>query len=161
MTAHRIPATPNLMALLCVIGGIMRGEASAGLAMQFLTVGAIVPEFGALIRAWISMEERVAGGHFWAGTPGDQDDDDDDDDAGELRSGWVRQEGRIWLWRHVGRVCTVIIPVRLHFRIRNAHALRRCRVWSPCWALSALTFPFFFALDLAASPNCVLIVPVS
>jgi hypothetical protein len=159
MTAHRTPASPNLMALLCVIGGIMRGEASAALAMQFLTVGAIVPEFGALIRAWIAMEERVAGGHFWAGTPVDQDDDDDD--AGELRSGWVRQEGRIWLWRHVGRVCTVIIPVRLHFRVRNAHALRRRRVWSPCWVISALTFPFFFALDLAASPNCALIVPVS
>jgi hypothetical protein len=127
--------------------------------MQFLTVGAIVPEFGALIRAWISMEERVAGGHFWAGAPGD--DEEDGDDTGELRSGWVRQEGRIWLWRHVGRVCTVILPVRLHFRIRNAHALRRCRVWSPQWVISALTFPFFFALDLATSPNCVLIVPVS
>jgi hypothetical protein len=159
MTAHRTPAIPNLMALLCIIGGIMRGEASAVLAMQFLTIGAIVPEFGRLIRAWLSMEERIAAGLFWDGEP--PDEDFEDEDTAELRSGWVRQEGRIWLWRHVSKVGAVIMPVRLHFRVRNAHTLRRRRVWSPSWVLPALTFSLFFALDLDASPNCALFVPGS
>ncbi len=159
MTADRTPATPNMMALLCAIGGIMRGDVSVALVMQFLTIGAIVPEFGWLIRAWLSMEERIAAGHFWAVKP--RDDDDGEGAAGELRSGWVRQEGRIWLWRHVSKACTVIIPVRLYFHVRDAHGLLRRPVWSPQWALSALTFSLFFALDLGASPNCVLFVPVS
>jgi hypothetical protein len=159
MKPDPIPATPNLMALLCIIGGIMRGEVSQALAMQFLAIGAVVPQFGWLIRAWLSAEERVANGHFWAVAPGDEDNDGAA--AADLRSGWVCQEGRVWLWRHVSKACTVIIPVRLHFRVRNAHSLRRRLVWSPRWVLSALSFSIFFALDLAESPNCALFVPVS
>jgi hypothetical protein len=159
MKPEPIPATPSLMTLLCIIGGAMRGEGPVNLGLMLLVIGTMVPEIGYLIKTWVRLEERAEAGLFWAVGP--CADDTDGESTAELRSGWVRREGRVWLWRHVTPVCTVIIPVRLHFRVRNAHSLRRGRVWSPCWVLSALSFPCFFALAVAASPNCALFVPVS
>ena len=153
-----LPATPDLMTLLCIIGGAMRGEGNVFLGMQLLLLGTMVPQFGWLIRAWIAMEEREAAGLVWVGEPCDEPDDDD---TGELRSGWVRREGRVWLWRHVSRVGMVFVPIRFVGGYRIVVMVRRAQIPAALRAVLASFQNLFFKLDLADTPNCAPIVPVS
>ena len=153
-----LPATPDLMTLLCIIGGAMRGEGTVFLGMQLLLIGTMVPRFGWLIRAWIRLQEREAAGHVWVGEPCDEPDDDAPD---ELRSGWVRQEGSVWLWRHVSRVGVVFVPIRFVGGCRIVMMVRRVRLPAVLQTVLAPFQNLFFALDLADGKNCVLFVPVS
>lgn len=158
------PATPSLMTLLCIIGEVMRGEASAALAMSFLVIGVTVPEFGWLIKTWLRMEEYAAAGHVWLGEPESEPEPEmergDEHEAG-LRSGWVRQDGPVWLWRHVTRVGAVIIPIRWFGTFRIAEFLPRGRAWAPAWSIPVTFQNFIFSLDMAAGRNCDHFVPVS
>lgn len=151
-----LPATPSLMALLCVIGGIMRGEASAALGMPFLTMGALVPQIGWLIHTWMRMEHLAASGDLCLDAPFVGDDDPE----AELCPGWVRQDGPVWLWRHVTDCCAVIVPVRWFVAFRRAEFLTRGLVWAPCWALAALSQKLFLSPGSGPTRNCVLFVPV-
>jgi hypothetical protein len=157
MKPEPIPAIPNLMVLLCIIGGIMRGEASRALAMQFLTIGAIVPQVGWLIHTWMRMEDIADLGEMNLDAPFVGDDAPE----GELRAGWLRQDGDTWLWKHVVGGYAVIIPIQMFTGVGRAEFLSRGRVWSPEWVLSPLSETSFLKPVLAASQNCALIVPGS
>ena len=55
MKSAPLPATPDMMTLLCLIGGAMRGEGNVFLGMQLLLIGTMVPQLGWLIHAWLRM----------------------------------------------------------------------------------------------------------
>jgi hypothetical protein len=142
MKAEPSPATPDLMMLMCILSGAMCGAVPPFVFMQILTAGALVPELGWVIHRWLDAEERcpkflwerLADGDI--GEPEEGFEDDDDLAAeGELRSGWVRTEGGVWLWRHVCSAGVWLIPVRWYGMMPVAAFLRRRRVCSPCWAL--------------------------
>lgn len=172
MKAAPIPPTPNLMALLCMIGGAMRGEGPVDLGLQLLLIGTQIPQFGWLLKTWLRMEEYHAAGHVWAGEWSAEDDAQDDPNLnhygdgdghagdGRLHSGWVRQEGQTWLWRHVTKVCTVIVPIRWFSAYRIAEFLPRAPVWAAGWSLPAPSQNLFFPLALAARSTCVLFVTI-
>jgi hypothetical protein len=92
----------------------MREAVPSGLYIQFLLIGAMCPRFGALIQAWLFVEERLADG-----LPTDEADFMGDDGNAELCSGWLSQEGPVWRWQHVTRFGSVLVIPILWFVERD------------------------------------------
>jgi hypothetical protein len=148
------------MTMLCRIGAGMREAVPSGLYMQFLLIGAMCPRFGALLQAWLFVEERLADG-----LPLDEADlrDADDGDA-DLCSGWLSQEGPVWRWRHVTRFGSVLIIPVLWFVGRDAFDgmpfWLSLRAGAIAGVAAVAIWGCVFCLAWLATQNCVLFVPV-
>jgi len=159
MTASRSPATPDLMALICLIGGAMRGVGQSNLLIQLMLIGTFVRPLGQAIDAWIMVEERYADREFYLSPRNDEDGWGGED---EIRKGWESKLGRVALWRHVTRFgLAVLVPIQWGDMIRTPEPPVATRGWSVVRWLSTLSFFKIFAPVLGASPPHSLIVPVS
>ncbi len=161
MTSARIPATPDLTALLCLMGGAVRGAGELQLLMTLLTIGALVPSFGMVLRFWISAEEKagcnaVESGVWFAEVDADEGEADD---IGPL---WTRERGRVLLWSHVTRFGTVmLIPMEGPWLQRIEALAAPSAAWSLSWRLAPSVFSEFSLDGLGATPNCALFVALS
>ncbi len=159
MTASRSPATPDPMALLCLIGGAVRGAAEWNLLMQLIIIANLCPAIRHALLAWLATEERYAGLEF-AEEPGVVEDGWDGPDG--MYRGFMTPKGRVVLWRHVTRFgLAVMIPVVTAGPVRLPGQLVATRCWGQGWLLAPLTFLRFFAPGLAFAPTHVLIVTIS
>ncbi len=138
MTASRSPATPDPMALLCLIGGAVRGAAEWNLLMQLIIIANLCPAIRHAMLAWLVTEERYAGLEFeeergvvedgWGGPDG-------------IYRGFMTPKGRVVLWRHVTRFgLAVMIPVVTAALDRLPNTLVPARGWSLTALLEALCF---------------------
>jgi hypothetical protein len=115
------------MTMLCRIGAGMREAMPSGVFVQFLMIGAMCPRFGALLEAWLFVEERLAGGSVL------------DEVAladGDVPSGWMSQDGPVWRWRQVTRFGSVLVIPVVWFVgrcdvVRLRGGLVRVAAWSP------------------------------
>jgi hypothetical protein len=157
MTSSPIPATPDLMTLLCIIGRTMRGMGSSNLGMQLLVIGAVCPAFGLVLRTWLDLEEHVARAPasddpWWGLDLGDGD--------GEVRSGWLSRTGPVWRWRQVTRSGSVLVMlVRWFAEPARPNGRRPGAVWAPCWGLSMPLRRFVFLAGLGVRRGPVQLVP--
>ncbi len=159
MTASNTPATSDLMALLCLIGGAVRGAGEAHLLMQLMVIGTMCRPVGHALDAWLLVEELYAEREFYESA---RDDEDGWGGEDELRAGRIERCGRVAQWRHVTRFgLAVLIPIQWGGMIR----LPEKAMSGPLWRLALLLAPvsfFKFSLDdQAATPSCDPIVPVS
>ena len=165
MKSASLPATPDRMTLLCIIGGAMRGEGNVFLGMELLLLGVMFPQFGWLVHEWLNHEEYYAARpglrERQPGYGGEDACDDEDDSDSVLRSGWVRRGGDTWLWRNVTRALIVFVPVRWTEYCDQADFLPRRRRLGSALLLSGLFSKLFFKLDLGDTRNCALFVPGS
>ena len=148
MTSPLPSATPDLMALLCVVGRAMRGVGSSRLGMQLLVIGAVWPAFGLVLRTWLDLEEHVARAPVsddpWWGL-------DREDGDGVVRSGWMSRTGPVWRWRQVTRTgCVLVMLVRWFAEQILPDGRRTAEVWAPCWGLSRLVRRLVFLGGLGA-----------
>ncbi len=164
MTSARSPATPDLMALLCLMGGAVRGAGELQLLMQLLTIGSLVPSFGLVLRAWISAEERAGcnalqSGVWFAEVEAEEGEELPGDDIGPL---WTREKGRVLLWEHVTRFGTVmLIPMEGPWLTRVEPLASPCASWRAVWRILAAVFSKFLLGGLGAGTNCVQNVAIS
>ena len=157
MTASRSPATPDPMALLCLIGGAVRGAAEWNLLMQLIIIANLCPAIRHALLAWLATEERYAGLEFaeehgvvedgWGGPDG-------------YFRGFMTPKGRVVLWRHVTRFgLAVLVPVITDSPVRLPVRPVAVQARGLSQMLGSLSFFKFLTRVLAASLNCVLIVP--
>ena len=159
MTVSRSPATPDLMALICLIGGAMRGVGQSDLLTKLVLIGTFVRPLGYAMDAWIMTEERYADREFYLSPRNDEDGWGGED---EIRPGWICKLGRVALWRHVTRFgLAVLVPIQWGDMIRKPEPPVALRGWSVARPLEGLSFFRIFAPVLGASPSLALIVPVS
>ena len=157
MSSARSSSPPDLMALLCLMGGAVRGAGELQVLMQLITIAALVPSFGLVLEAWISAEER-------AGLCADATFDDDLADGDEDEIGFVmtRQKGRMLLWQHVTRFGTVMQVLMDCSWLRRAEPLAPARAaWSVVWLLSPAVFQEFFGGGLGVAPTHALLVTIT
>ena len=159
MTASRSPATPDPMALLCLIGGAVRGAAEWNLLMQLIIIANLCPAIRHAMLAWLVTEERYAGLEFeeergvvedgWGGPDG-------------IYRGFMTPKGRVVLWRHVTRFgLAVMIPVVTAALMCPLQKQTLVRGWSRNWLLMPLAFFRIFSPGLALRRNCALFVTIS
>lgn len=163
MNPAQIFATPSLMMLMGMIGGAMREGVPVHVVMKLLLIGTLVPDIGAVLRAWLIMEEQFGDDVPWSTRP-EADQDDAEDDDGAARSGWISQSGPVWRWRHVtaGGIALVVLT-RWLFVYGSSERLTRRRVWQPAGPMlvARLSQIRDERLGLDAAPNCALFVPLS
>ncbi len=138
MTASRNPATPDPMALLCLIGGAVRAAGEWNLLMQLIIIANLCPAIRCALLAWLATEERFAGLEFA-------------EEPGIVEDGWggpdgyfparMTPKGRMVLWRHVTRFgLAVMIPVITAALIRLPNKAMPRQLCSRGDALSPLSF---------------------
>ncbi len=128
MTGSRSSATSDLMALICLIGGAVRGAGESNLLMQLLVIGAMVRPVGQALEAWLLVEELYADREFHESS---RDDEDGWEGEDELRAGWVGKGGRVVQWRHVTRFgLAVLIPIQWGGMVRKPEPAVARRGWS-------------------------------
>ncbi len=159
MTASRSSATSDPMALLCLIGGAVRGAGEWNLLMQLLVIANLCPVLRHAMLAWLATEERYAGLEF-AEQPGVVEDGWGGPDG--LYRGFLTPKGRVVLWRHVTRFgLAVMVPVVTSAIVRVPVKPVAVVGWSLIGSLIPLSFFKFSTRVLALPQNCALIVPVS
>ncbi len=143
MNAFRSPASPDLMALICLIGGAMRGVGETDLLMKLVLIGTFVRPLGQAIDAWILTEEHYADREYYLSPRNDEDGWGGED---EIRPGWTGKLGRVVLWRHVTRFgLAVLVPIQWGGMIHKPKPpVTKCS-WSVVRWLSPLSFFNFFA----------------
>ncbi len=159
MTVSRSPATPDPMALLCLIGGAVRGAGEWNLLMQLIIIANLCPAIRHALLAWLATEERYAHLEF-AEERGVVEDGWDGPD-GYCR-GFMTPKGRVVLWRHVTRFgLAVMVPVVVAPPVCLAGKPAPIPGWSVARQLAGLSFFRIFLPALSALPLLVLIVPGS
>ncbi len=153
------PATPDLKALVCLIGGAVREAGALNLLMQLLLVSGYCPPLRMAVLMWISVEERYASSEteyeLFA-------EEDGEGGADEFRPGWMSREGPVQFWRHVTRFgLALLIPVQLFWSRPRADFVVLVRNLWRMRVLSGLSHFKIFLSGLAAGKNYVLFVPVS
>ncbi len=159
MHPKRSPATPDLMALLCLIGGVVREAGETNLLMQVLVIANLCPEIQHALLAWLATEERYAGLEF-------------EEEPGVVEDGWggpdgyyrgfMTPKGRVVLWRHVTRFgLAVMVPVVTGVYVRPSIPAVAAHVAPRTLWLASLSFFHIFLPTLPVAKNCVLFVPVS
>ena len=136
MPSARSSSPPDLMALLCLMGGAVRSAGEFQLMMQLLTIAALVPPIGTVLETWIAAEERAGRDAAESGAWFD----DAEGETDQIGLVLTRQNGRMLLWRHVTRFGTVL-PVLL-----DCPWLRRCEpLASPraSWSVALRLSPLF------------------
>ncbi len=132
MTPERSPATPDMMALLCLIGGVVREAAELNLLMQLMLIGTMCRPMAHAIDAWLLTEERYAHLEFEESEGSDEDGWGGED---EVRSGWIASYGQVEVWRHVTRFgLAVLIPVQCVGMIREPEPAVDGRLWTLAWS---------------------------
>ncbi len=159
MPSTRSPATFDLMALLCLIGGAVRSAGEAHLLMQLMVIGTMVRPVGQALQCWLLVEELYAEREFYESSHDDEDGWGGED---EFRPGRIERCGRVLQWRHVTRFgLAVLVPVQWGGMIRLPEPLVAQLGWSVASALSALSLFCFFAPGLASGSTGALIVLIS
>ena len=149
MTASRSPAPPDLMALLCLIGGAMRGVWGTDFLTKLVLIGTFSRPLGQALDAWLLVEERYADREFYLS---DRKDEDGWGGEDEIRPGWTGQLGRVALWRHVTRFgLAVLVPIQWGDMIRKPEPPVALRGWSVARLLAGLSFFKLFSPVLAAA----------
>ncbi len=159
MHPERVPATPDLMALFCLIGGAVREAGKLHLLMQLLLIGTYCPLLGRALRTWMLAEELYA-------TSEDEYEAfakaDGEGGCDEIRPGWMNRDGPVLLWRHVTRFGdALLIPIQWVWTPRVVRRAEPGPNWSPVWQLFALSYFLFFADGLADESNCAYFVTIS
>ncbi len=80
MAVTRIPATPDPLVLLCIIGGAVRGAGEWNLLMQLLVICTYSPALKHALLAWLVTEERYQALEF-------------EEEAGVVEDGWGGLDG--------------------------------------------------------------------
>ena len=159
MTASRSPATPDLMALICLIGGAMRGVWGTDFLTKLVLIGTFSRPLGQALDAWLLVEERYADREFYLSNRNDEDGWGGED---EFRKGWDGKLGRVALWRHVTRFgLAVLVPIQWGDMIREPEPPVATRSWSVARLLAGLSFFRIFSPASSAAPSLDLFVPLS
>jgi len=166
MKPEPAPATPDYMALLCLIGGAVREAGASNLLLQLLLIAGYCPPLRMALLAWILAEERYAPSEFEYELFAPEDGEGG---ADELRPGWANRGGTVELWRHVTRFGrALLIPIQWCYVARKpvyfmrlVSAQVRPVVGSLVSSLTGLSHFKNFALGFPNAHNCVLIVPLS
>lgn len=140
------PATSDLMALVCLIGGAVRGAGALGLLVPLLVIGGFCPPLKLALRIWLAAEECFATTEFGSALFAEADGVGGED---EVRAGWVDRDGPVEVWRHVTRFgIALLIPMQRALRAGWPRvAVLRASV-RPSWFRSGLlaavsSAPFF------------------
>ncbi len=159
MKPGRLHATPDLMALLCLISGVVREAAARDVLMPLLLVGTYCPPLLHALRIWISAEATYATTEFEYELYCEEDGEGGCD---EIRPGWISREGPVLLWRHVDRFGrALLIPIQWYWMVRAVPRPQAGGVWVPRLLLSHLSLFRFFADGLAATKNHAYFVTIS
>ncbi len=159
MTASRNPATSDVMALLCLIGGAVRGAGESNLLMQLMVIGTMCRPIGYALNAWLLVEELYADREIYLSSAGDEDGWGGED---EWRPGWADASGCAMRWRHVTRFgLAVLIPIQLGGMIRLPEPPVARLGWRLVSLLATLLHFKIFAQGLRAMRNCGLFVTIS
>ncbi len=162
MTSARPCATPDLTALLCLMGGAVREAMAVNLMMQLLLIGTFNPAFGHVFKTWLAAEEpaHAAGdAALWYDLA---DDGDDDDGADETRIVPIRRLGLVLMWRHVTRFGSVMVIPLARIRPHHPNAAPVAGMgWIALYVLSHATVVSFFCGVLPGMKNRALFVTIS